>query len=84
MIDEIGDLKSQEQDLFLLDGKKKLGGFLNKPLKLADFKVPEHHVSIDNKKLFGELRKRFNKIDEEFLSLFEKRHIIFIEDGTDL
>lgn len=84
LIDEFTDMKSHEQDLFLgLEAKKKFG-FLAKPLKLADFKVPEHHVSLENKKLFGELRKRYHKIDDEFLSLFEKRYIIFIEDGTDL
>ena len=31
-----------------------------------------------------ELAKRYDKIDEEFLSLFEKRPIVFIEDGRDL
>ena len=30
------------------------------------------------------LRKKHKRIDDEFLSLFEKRWIIFIEDGVDL
>jgi hypothetical protein len=32
----------------------------------------------------NEIKKKYNKISEDFLSLFEKRFIIFIEDGTDL
>jgi hypothetical protein len=31
-----------------------------------------------------ELKKKHNKVDDAFLALFEKRHIIFVEDGTDL
>ena len=30
------------------------------------------------------LRKKFKKVNDEFLDLFEKRYIIFIEDGADL
>lgn len=30
------------------------------------------------------LKKKYKRINEEFLTLFEKRMIIFIEDGTDL
>lgn len=30
------------------------------------------------------LKKKFRRVDEEFLSLFEKRYIVFIEDGVDL
>lgn len=30
------------------------------------------------------LKKRFKRVNEEFLSLFEKRFIVFIEDGADL
>ena len=32
----------------------------------------------------ADLQKEYKKIDEKFLSLFEKRYIIFIEDGADL
>jgi len=31
-----------------------------------------------------ELKKKHNKVDDAFLALFEKRHIIFVEDGADL
>ena len=31
-----------------------------------------------------EIKSKHNKISEEFLALFEKRFIIFIEDGADL
>ena len=31
-----------------------------------------------------EVYSQFKKIDDKFLSLFEKKYIIFIEDGTDL
>ena len=30
------------------------------------------------------MKKEYKKIDERFLSLFEKRFIVFIEDGADL
>lgn len=36
------------------------------------------------KNLFKELSQKYSKIDDNFLSLFEKRSIFFIEDGTDL
>ena len=32
----------------------------------------------------NELKQQYKKIDDEFLNQFEKRHIIFIEDGVDL
>ena len=36
------------------------------------------------KNLVKELAKKYHKIDDAFLSLFEKKPVIFIEDGTDL
>ena len=33
---------------------------------------------------YKKVMKKYKKINEEFLSLFEKRMIIFIEDGVDL
>lgn len=32
----------------------------------------------------NDLRRRYKQVDNEFLSLFEKRYIIFIENGVDL
>ena len=32
----------------------------------------------------ADLKSKYKKIDDKFLSLFEKRHIIFVEDGVDL
>ena len=31
-----------------------------------------------------EIKIKYNKVDDEFLNLFEKRYIIFIENGVDL
>lgn len=31
-----------------------------------------------------DLRRKYDKVDDEFLALFEKRYIIFIENGVDL
>ena len=54
------------------------------PLKIADFKVDEHLMTKEQKDKMAYLKKKFKKVNEEFLSLFEKRFIIFIEDGADL
>lgn len=48
------------------------------------FKKADYDLNPDEKMLMGELKKRFKKIDDEFLSLFVKRSILFIEDGEDL
>lgn len=48
------------------------------------FKVPEYQLTKEKKHLFKELARRHSKIDDDFLDLFEKRNILFIEDGTDL
>jgi len=54
------------------------------PLTIEMFKVPEYQLSKETKQLFIDLGKIYKKIDDDFLSLFEKRYILFIEDGTDL
>lgn len=48
------------------------------------FKVPEYQLSKEMKHLFKDLASKYSKIDDDFLALFEKRYILFIEDGTDL
>lgn len=89
MVDDThDDIRSNNNDLFnhngLKDNNRSTYNFLQQPLKLSDFKAPDHLVTIEKKKLFKQLRQRFNKIDDAFLSLFEKKYIIFMQDGTDL
>lgn len=36
------------------------------------------------KNRMADLKSRFKKINDDFLDLFEKRNIIFMEDGVDL
>lgn len=54
------------------------------PLKISDFKADEHQMSKEMKDRIMHLRKKYKKVNEEFLNLFEKRYLIFIEDGADL
>ena len=54
------------------------------PLKIEDFKVPDFHLPTEKKKVISKLRQKFNSVTEEFLQLFEKRCIIFVQDGADL
>lgn len=53
-------------------------------MKISDFKVDEHQMTKEMKDKIAYLRKKYKKVNDEFLNLFEKRHIIFIEDGADL
>ena len=53
-------------------------------LKISDFKTDEHQMRKEQKDMMIYLRKKFKKVNDEFLDLFEKRYIIFIEDGADL
>jgi len=53
-------------------------------LTLNYFKVPDYQMTKEMKNRISELKKTYNKIDDNFLSQFEKRYIIFIEDGIDL
>lgn len=32
----------------------------------------------------ADLRRQYNQVDDNFLALFEKRYVIFIENGVDL
>jgi len=48
------------------------------------FKTPDYLLPKDLKQKIREICKKYNKIDDEFLKNIEKRHILFIEDGTDL
>jgi sRNA-binding regulator protein Hfq len=38
----------------------------------------------DFKERLREIKQQYNKVDDAFLNLFEKRYIIFIENGVDL
>ena len=53
-------------------------------LTVEQFKVPDYQMTVQMKALVCELKKKHSKIDDAFLALFEKRHLIFVEDGTDL
>jgi len=53
-------------------------------LTVEQFKVPDYQMTKEMKALVAELRKKHSKIDDAFLALFEKRSMIFVEDGTDL
>lgn len=54
------------------------------PLKISDFKVNDYLMSQEMKDRIRDLKRRFKKIDDAFLDLFEKRYIVFLEDGVDL
>ena len=41
-------------------------------------------MSKDFKVRLKEIKIKYKKVDDEFLNLFEKRYIIFIENGVDL
>ena len=53
-------------------------------LKLEYFKVPEHTLPKEIKARIKQVVSQHKKVDDTFLQLFEKRNIIFLEDGTDL
>lgn len=53
-------------------------------LTLDQFKVPDYLMTKEMKTRLNDLRRRYKQVDNEFLSLFEKRYIIFIENGVDL
>lgn len=54
------------------------------PLTIELFKIPEYQLSRDQKRILIEIGKRHKEVNDEFLALFEKRYVVFIEDGTDL
>lgn len=60
------------------------GPRLTKPLQLRMFKTPEFQLTLEQKHIMAEVVKLHKRVDDDFLALFEKRHIIFIEDGADL
>ena len=41
-------------------------------------------MSKEQKQVMKKLRAKFKKVNDEFLCHFERRYIVFIEDGTDL
>jgi hypothetical protein len=58
---------------------------VREPLLMEDIRQNEQFMSRQNRKVLAYLRKNFKSItDPNFLDLFEKRYIIFMEDGTDL
>ena len=46
--------------------------------------MPDYLLTKEMKTRLSFLRKKYKAVDDEFLSLFEKRYIIFIENGVDL
>ena len=38
----------------------------------------------EQKQIMRKLRAKFKTVNDEFLSHFEKRFVVFIEEGTDL
>ena len=53
-------------------------------LTISQFKIPDYQMSKEMKARIQDLKKKYNKVDDAFLALFEKRPIIFVEDGADL
>jgi hypothetical protein len=53
-------------------------------LTINQFKVPDYMMSKEFKERLKDLKRKHKRVDDEFLALFQKRFIIFIEDGTDL
>ena len=53
-------------------------------LHIDQFKIADHLMSKEQKAIMKKLRARFKAINDEFLSHFEKKFIVFIEEGTDL
>ena len=41
-------------------------------------------MSKEFKERLKEIKSKYNRVNDEFLNLFEKRFIIFIENGVDL
>ena len=53
-------------------------------LRIEMFKIPDYQMSKEMKSLMLELKANYSRIDDAFLSLFEKRQIVFVENGIDL
>lgn len=53
-------------------------------LRIDQFKIADHLMAKEQKQIMKKLRAKFKTINDEFLSHFEKRYIVFIEEGTDL
>ena len=53
-------------------------------LTIDQFKIPDYLLTKEMKVRLMDLRKQYNQVDDNFLALFEKRYIIFIENGVDL
>ena len=41
-------------------------------------------MSKEQKQMLHEVKERYDKVNDDFLDCFQKRFIIFIEDGADL
>ena len=80
--DEVGLLVPYRDSL--ISQASATGQRLRKPLQLKMFKTPEFQLTPEQKSIMAEVVKSYKRVDEEFLGLFEKRYVIFIEDGTDL
>ena len=58
---------------------------LKEPLKIEDLRVAEIHMAPRMRHKLAWIQKTFKSIkDSKFLDLFEKRFVIFMEDGFDL
>lgn len=66
------------------DPKESLKTTGRQKLTLGLFKKTDYRMTKEEKNRIDELRKVYTQIDDAFLSQFETRYIIFIEDGTDL
>lgn len=69
-----------------LDGRSNgMNSQMTEPkLTLDQFKIPDYLLTKEMKARLTDLRRRYKAVDDQFLSLFEKRYIIFIENGVDL
>ena len=53
-------------------------------MTVEQFKIPDYQMTKEMKQKHADLSKKYKKIDEDFLGLFERRFIVFMEDGADL
>ena len=53
-------------------------------LKIEWFRMPDHQMSKEMKAMMDMVRAKYRKMNDYFLSKFEKRYVVFIEDGVDL
>jgi hypothetical protein len=77
-MNNIGSIDGRSQ------GTKFNTNLMEPKLTIDQFKIPDYLLTKEMKVRLMDLRKQYNQVDDNFLALFEKRYIIFIENGVDL